>query len=93
MGRRGARRRLYGVGIGGLFAAESKFYRRSDASKAAVLGLVGVLQEAGGARVVDVQWATPHLLSLGAVEVPRTEYHQLLDQALLLPDAFEAGTR
>ena len=84
---------LYGVGIGGLFAAESKFYRRSDASKAAVLGLVGVLQEAGGARVVDVQWATPHLLSLGAVEVPRTEYHLLLDQALLLPDAFEAGTR
>ena len=83
---------LYGVGIGGLFAAESKFYRRSGASKAALLGLVGLLQEAGGARVVDVQWATPHLLSLGAVEVPREDYHRLLDAALLLPDAFKART-
>jgi leucyl/phenylalanyl-tRNA--protein transferase len=81
---------LYGVGIGGLFAAESKYYRRNGASKAALLGLVGLLQEAGGARVVDVQWATPHLLSLGAVEVPRAEYHRLLDEALLLPDAFAA---
>jgi len=79
---------LYGVGIGGLFAAESKFYRRTGASKAAVLGLIRLLQEAGGARVVDVQWATPHLLSLGAVEVSRAEYHRLLDKALLLPDAW-----
>ena len=37
---------------------------------------------------MDVQWATPHLLSLGAVEVPRAEYHRLLDEALVLPDAF-----
>lgn len=81
---------LYGVGIGGLFAAESKFYRRSGASKAALLALVGLLQEAGGARLLDVQWATPHLLSLGAVEVSREEYHRLLDEALLLPDAFTA---
>ena len=42
--------------------------------------------------MLDVQWATPHLLSLGAVEVPREEYHRLLDAALLLPDAFAART-
>ncbi len=88
MGRRGACGGLYGVGIGGLFAAESKFFRRSGASKAALLGLIGLLQEAGGERLLDVQWATPHLLSLGAVEVPRAEYHRLLDAALGLPDAF-----
>jgi leucyl/phenylalanyl-tRNA--protein transferase len=81
---------IYGVGIGGLFAAESKFYRRTGASKAALLALVGLLQEAGGARLLDVQWATPHLRSLGAAEVPRSEYHRLLEAALLLPDAFEA---
>jgi leucyl/phenylalanyl-tRNA--protein transferase len=79
---------LYGVGIGGLFAAESKFYRRTGASKAAVLGLIRLLQEAGDTRIVDVQWATPHLLSLGAVEVSRAEYHRLLDEALELPDAW-----
>ena len=79
---------LYGVGIGGLFAAESKFFRRTGASKAALTGLIGLLREAGGKRLLDVQWATPHLLSLGAVEVPRAEYHRLLDEALGLPDAF-----
>jgi leucyl/phenylalanyl-tRNA--protein transferase len=79
---------LYGVGIGGLFAAESKFFRRTGASKAALLGLLALLQAAGGERLLDVQWATPHLLSLGAVEVPRAEYHRLLDEALVLPDAF-----
>jgi leucyl/phenylalanyl-tRNA--protein transferase len=80
---------LYGIGIGGLFAAESKFYRRSGASKAALLGLVRLLQAAGGGRLLDVQWATPHLISLGAVEVPRAEYHRLLDAALLLSDPFD----
>jgi len=77
---------LYGVGIGGLFAAESKFFHRSGASKAALLGLIALLRRAGGERLLDVQWETPHLLSLGAVEVPRAEYHRLLDDALLLPD-------
>ena len=80
---------LYGVAIGGLFAAESKFYRRTGASKAALLGLVELMQAAGGQRLLDVQWATPHLLSLGAMEVPREEYQRLLGEALLLPDAFE----
>jgi leucyl/phenylalanyl-tRNA--protein transferase len=79
---------LYGIGIGGLFAAESKFHRRAGASKAALLALVLHLQHAGGPRLLDVQWATPHLRSLGAEEVTRGRYHELLDQALVLPDAF-----
>ena len=84
---------LYGVGIGGLFAAESMFHRRSGASKAALLGLVERLQAGGEARLLDVQWATPHLVSLGAVEIPRAEYHRLLDAALLLDDVFEPKMR
>jgi leucyl/phenylalanyl-tRNA--protein transferase len=79
---------LYGVASGGLFAAESKFHRRTGASKAALLGLVRLLQEAGGERLLDVQWSTPHLSSLGAVEMSRAEYHGRLDAALGLPEAF-----
>ncbi|MGK2928019.1 MAG: leucyl/phenylalanyl-tRNA--protein transferase [Acidimicrobiales bacterium] len=65
---------LYGVAAGGLFAGESMFHRRRDASKVALLGLVEILTEDGAARVLDVQWATDHLRSLGAVELPRAEY-------------------
>ena len=60
---------LYGVGVGGLFAAESKFHRRTGASKAALLALILHLQSLGGARLLDVQWMTPHLRSLGVVEI------------------------
>jgi leucyl/phenylalanyl-tRNA---protein transferase len=82
---------IYGVAIGGLFAAESKFHRRTDASKGALLALIELLRSAGSAqeRVLDVQWLTPHLASLGAVELPRAAYHARLDAALSLPDAFE----
>jgi leucyl/phenylalanyl-tRNA--protein transferase len=80
---------IYGVGVGGLFAAESKFHRRTGASKAALLALILHLQGLGGPRLLDVQWLTPHLESLGAVEVTRAEYHARLDEALALPDAFE----
>jgi leucyl/phenylalanyl-tRNA--protein transferase len=80
---------LYGVAIGGLFAAESMFFRRSGASKAAFLGLVALLREAGGERLLDVQWLTSHLASLGAVEVPRAEYHRRLDGTLGLPDVWQ----
>jgi leucyl/phenylalanyl-tRNA---protein transferase len=79
---------LYGVASGGLFAAESMFHRRSGASKAALLGLIEHLRAAGGDRFVDVQWLTPHLASLGAVEITRAEYHRRLDAALPLRDAF-----
>ena len=83
---------LYGVGIGGLFAAESMYFRRTGASKAALLGLIALLREAGGERLLDVQWATPHLVSLGAVEIEREEYHRRLDVALELPDAWGLTT-
>jgi len=64
---------LYGVAIGGLFAGESMFHWRTDASKVALVALVDRLR-AGGGQLLDVQWATPHLVSLGAVEIPRSEY-------------------
>ncbi len=81
---------VYGLAIGGLFAAESKFHRRTDASKVALLGLVEILREAGspGRRILDVQWLSPHLASLGAVEIPRAEYHRRLDLALALTAPF-----
>ena len=64
---------LYGVAIGGLFAAESKFHRDTDASKVAVVALVDLMRDGGG-TLLDVQWTTPHLASLGAVDVPRARY-------------------
>jgi leucyl/phenylalanyl-tRNA--protein transferase len=74
---------LYGVAIGGLFAGESMFHHRTDASKVALLALVGVLAADGEpARLLDVQWATDHLRTLGAVEVPRAEYLDRLASAL-----------
>lgn len=84
---------LYGVAIGGLFAGESMFHRRTDASKVALVHLVEVLA-AGGATLLDVQWTTDHLRSLGAVDVPRTEYLERLETALALPlpDAFRRST-
>jgi len=81
---------LYGVEIGGLFAAESKFHVRTDASKVALAALVERLRAAGGARVLDVQWTTPHLTSLGARDVARPEYLRLLRAALEEQPAFEA---
>ncbi|MGH9042686.1 MAG: leucyl/phenylalanyl-tRNA--protein transferase [Acidimicrobiia bacterium] len=82
---------LYGVAVGGLFAGESMFHRATDASKVALLGLVEVLREDGDPRrLLDVQWVTPHLASLGAVEVPGVDYRRALEAALdaPLPPAF-----
>ncbi|MDQ1402886.1 MAG: leucyl/phenylalanyl-tRNA---protein transferase [Actinomycetota bacterium] len=87
---------LYGVAIGGLFAGESMFHRQTDASKVALIGLVDLLQEgpdgANPARLLDVQWVTPHLASLGAVEIPRLDYLDRVSAALELelPPAFSA---
>lgn len=75
---------LYGVAIGGLFAGESMFHRATDASKVALVELVRLLREAGAA-LLDVQWLTPHLESLGAVEVSRDEYLAALPDALARP--------
>lgn len=79
---------LYGVEIGGLFAAESKFHVRTDASKVALAALVERLRAAGGERVLDVQWTTPHLEALGARDMARPEYLRRLAAALATPPAF-----
>ncbi len=79
---------LYGVAIGGLFAGESMFHRARDASKVALVDLVDRLSSAG-ATLLDVQWSTPHLASMGVVEVPRILYLDLLARAVAQPvDAF-----
>lgn len=75
---------VYGVAIGGLFAAESMFHRVTDAGKVALAALVDLLRD-GGASLLDVQWTTPHLMSLGAIDVPRTKYLELLADALARP--------
>lgn len=81
---------LYGVEIGGLFAGESMFHRETDASKAALVALVDVLRGAGDPdrRLLDVQWRTDHLATLGVVEIPRTSYLERLQAALPLRPAF-----
>ena len=78
---------LYGVSIGGLFAGESMFYRARDASKVAMVRLVDRLG-AQGVLLFDVQWQTPHLQSMGAVEIPRAEYLERLAVALDGPGAW-----
>jgi leucyl/phenylalanyl-tRNA--protein transferase len=78
---------LYGVAIGGLFAGESMFHQETDASKAALVHLVSLLRDRG-ASLLDVQWLTPHLASLGAVEIPRADYLARLPAALARPALF-----
>lgn len=65
---------LYGVEIGGLFAGESMFHFERDASKVALVALVDTLRSCPGDRLIDVQWCTDHLASLGAREWPRQTY-------------------
>jgi len=72
---------LYGVSINAAFFGESMFSRRSDASKLALLALVRRLQ-AGGYLLLDTQFLTPHLASLGAIEISRKEFHRRLETAL-----------
>ncbi len=82
---------LYGIALGGLFAGESMFHDSEhgrDASKVALLRLVELLSDdAAEVRIIDVQWQTPHLASLGVIEIDRAEYLDLLDDALAVPDA------
>jgi leucyl/phenylalanyl-tRNA---protein transferase len=82
---------LYGVAIGGLFAGESMFHRARDASKVALVHLVVVMNRGG--RLLDVQWQTPHLESLGAVVIGRTEYLNRLPAALTVPSPFDTDAR
>ena len=78
---------LYGVAIGGFFAGESMFSRSSDASKVALVALVERLRERGY-DLLDIQQATRHLLSLGAEEIPRSDYLRRLQRATRLDRRF-----
>lgn len=90
---------LYGIETGGLFAGESMFHRDRDASKAALVALVELLgideeeltQVGRGPRLLDVQWVTDHLASLGAVEIPRVAYLRRLTAVLALPPVLGAA--
>jgi leucyl/phenylalanyl-tRNA---protein transferase len=75
---------VYGVAIGGLFAGESMFHRATDASKVALLALVERVRSGGGV-LFDVQWTTPHLASLGVVDVSRADYTRRLAAAVARP--------
>ena len=72
---------LYGLSIGGAFFAESKFSRVRDASKIALAYLVARMKY-GGYSLLDVQFLTPHLARLGAIEIPAAVYRQSLESAL-----------
>lgn len=77
---------LYGVAIRGLFAGESMFSRARDASKVALVHLVDLMADVHAQRrVLDTQWQTPHLATLGVVEIDREEYLRRLEAALELP--------
>jgi leucyl/phenylalanyl-tRNA--protein transferase len=77
----------YGIGTGGLFAAESMFYSVRDASKAALTFLVAHLR-ARGYQLLDIQQLTSHTGSMGAVEISRTDYLRRLAQTVDLPITF-----
>ena len=79
---------VYGVTLGAAFFGESMFSAESGGSKVALAYLVHRLRS-GGFRLFDTQFLTPHLASLGAVEVPRDDYHRMLTQAISLPARFD----
>jgi leucyl/phenylalanyl-tRNA--protein transferase len=74
---------LYGVRINGLFAGESMFYRQRDASKVALMTLVDLMR-GSGMTLLDVQWRTEHLASLGVIDVSRDDYLARLHAALCI---------
>lgn len=82
----------YGVALGGAFMAESMFHYETDASKVALAALVSRLRERGYI-LLDVQYMTPHLRSLGAVEIGRPHYLRRLQTALLLDCRFDEHPR
>jgi leucyl/phenylalanyl-tRNA--protein transferase len=72
---------LYGLRLARLFAGESMFHRVTNASKVALWAAVELLGT-NGATLFDVQWTTPHLRSLGAIDVSRARYLDLLEAAV-----------
>jgi len=79
---------LYGIELGGLFAGESMFHRERDASKVALVALVEKLSRCPGPRLLDVQWKTDHLATMGVVEISRDQYLELLLVALEIRACF-----
>jgi len=77
----------YGLSIGGAFMAESMFHRETDASKVALEALVSRLNDRGF-TLLDVQYLTPHLQSLGAIEIPHRAYYRRLQEAVRLQRSF-----
>lgn len=75
---------LYGVAIGGIFAGESMFHKATNASKVALHALARWLDDGCG-RVIDSQWMTPHLASLGARELTRVQYVDLVEKLAEIP--------
>jgi leucyl/phenylalanyl-tRNA--protein transferase len=73
---------LYGISLGAAFFGESMFSRERDASKVALVHLVGRLR-AGGFRLLDTQFTTAHLKQFGAIDIDRRHYQRLLDEALV----------
>ena len=71
---------LYGVRVGGVFAGESMFHHKRDASKVALIALVDLMRTSGMA-LLDVQWCTEHLASLGAIAISREDYFARLADA------------
>jgi leucyl/phenylalanyl-tRNA--protein transferase len=72
---------LYGVSLGAAFFGESMFHRARDASKVALVHLVARLRR-GHYTLLDTQFVTPHLASLGAVSISREAYHDMLESAI-----------
>lgn len=80
---------VYGLALGAAFFGESMFSRRPDASKVALAYLVARLR-AGGFQLFDTQFTTPHLLSLGARDIPQAEYMRRLPRILEMAADFMA---
>lgn len=83
---------LYGVSLGGAFFGESMFHQARDASKVALVHLVARLR-LGGFTLLDTQFVTPHLASLGAVSMSRRRYRDFLDRAISVDGHFDAWPR
>ena len=79
---------LYGIGLGRIFFGESMFQRRTDASKVAFAYLAKKLEN-WQYPLIDCQVKSQHLISLGAKEIPRRQFRQLLDQYCNYPDAWQ----
>ena len=80
---------LYGVRIGAVFFGESMFSRVTDASKVALVHLTARLNH-GGFRLLDAQFVNPHLERLGAMQVPKARYHEMMEPLLALEADFFA---